>query len=138
MRNGLQEEIHTFHKSICARALLIAIEWAGSQSMLADRLALSRYSVNKWIARGKIPPAAAISLERIKDFPLVFEEMCPGADKRSYAARVCPHCQLTIYAQGYRTGCSPLLKAHLKRLHKAAIGKRRKPAREPKETASKL
>ncbi len=138
MQNGLQEEIHTFHASIKARALLIAIEWAGSQSLLAERLAMTRYAVTKWVERGGISPRAAISLERIKGFPLRFEEMCPGVDKNGYAPRRCPHCNRSIKPLGYPTGCQPLLKAHLNRLHKKAVRKRSKPARKPKQQAANL
>ena len=119
MTQGLSEEIEKFHASIRARALLIAITWAGSADALARMAGLSRHTGQKWTQRGFIPPPAALSLSRIRGFPLTFSEMCPGIDEIAARARRCPHCDLEIRPIG-RPASSPCL---LKRRSEAAARK---------------
>lgn len=133
MRNTLQEEIHTFHKSICARALLIAIEWAGTQTELAKRVGSSRYAVSKWIERNGIPPAAALILSHYKDFPLGVREMRPDVDWERFTRKVqCHRCGADINPPRYRTGYSLLLMASEKRPGKELVRRLKKPARKPR------
>jgi len=107
----MQAEIDVFHKKIKARALLIAVRWAGSADALARMVGLNRDAGSKWLQRGHIPPQVAISLTRISGFPLGFGEMCPGLDLRTASARKrCPHCMKDIGPRDLRSGCSPLLK----------------------------
>ena len=111
MMQGLSEEIEKFHASIRARALLIAITWAGSADALARMAGLSRHTGQKWTQRGAIPPLAALSLSRISGFPLTFQEMCPGLDLRTSTEPYrCPRCHQSINPPNSRSGCSPLLK----------------------------
>jgi DNA-binding transcriptional regulator YdaS (Cro superfamily) len=108
----LSEEIKAFHASICARALLIAIDWAGTQSALAERVGSSRYAVSKWIQRGGIPPAAALILSHVKGFPLGVREMRPDIDWERFTRKVqCHRCGADINPPRYRTGYSLLLRA---------------------------
>jgi|SRR5271167_2685973 len=104
MQNGLQEEIHTFHASIKARALLIAIEWAGSQAELSRLAGVSRYAANKWVTRFAIPPDAALRLSKVKGFPLTVHEMRPDVDWERFTRRIqCHGCGKRINPPQYRT-----------------------------------
>lgn len=106
----MQAEIDEFHRKIRARALLIAVEWAGSADALGRMAGLDRQAAQKWTQRGYIPPLAALSLSLISGFPLGFGEMCPGVDVWTYAARRrCPHCDRHINPPDTKTGCSAIL-----------------------------
>jgi hypothetical protein len=106
----MQAEIDAFHKKIRAKALVVAVEWAGSADALARMAGLSRHTGQKWTQRGFIPPPAALSLSRIRGFPLTFGEMCPGIDEIAARARRCPHCDLEIRPIGRPTSSPCLLK----------------------------
>lgn len=131
MVTRLSDEIKDFHTRIRARALLIAIEWAGSANKLSRMCGVGRAAGNKWAQRGYIPPLAALSLSLISGFPLTFEEMCPGEDARTLARLECPHCWKTIRNVGDRTGSSLLLMARSEsraRKHAARSPKRKRRA----------
>ena len=139
MQNGLQEEIHTFHASIKARALLIAIEWAGSQSALSKTVGASRYAASKWIERGAIPPAAALILSHVKGFPLGLREMRPDVDWERFTRRVqCHHCRAYINPPQYRTEYSLLLMASDKRPGKKLVRAAKKRRPKTKQQATNL
>lgn len=110
----LQDEIDEFHKKIRARALLIAVEWAGSADKLAKMIGLERSAARKWMKCGQIPPLSALALSRISGFPLGFGELCPTEDMRTLKARLrfrCPHCTGDINPPNTRSGSSLLLRA---------------------------
>lgn len=109
MVSDLSKEINEFHKRIRARALLIAVEWAGSADKLARMAGLTRHASKNWLKCGHIPPSVALSLSRIKGFPLTFQEMCPAVDTSFAKARRCPHCDREIKPVGRPDGCSPIL-----------------------------
>ena len=110
MQNELQAEIDAFHKKIRARALLIAIEWAGSASALAELLGYDRFAGTKWLQRGRIPVFAAVRMAALKGFPMSAAEICPGEDLTWRNGINCPRCGHAISPLDLRTGCSPLLK----------------------------
>jgi len=108
----IQDEIDEFHKKIRARALLIAIEWAGSAEALGKMIGLERSASRKWVKCGQIPPLCALALSRIRGFPLGFGEMCPADDMRTLKRRLrfqCPHCMKDINPPRTRTESSLLL-----------------------------
>lgn len=108
----LQQEIDEFHKKIRARALLIAVEWAGSADKLAKMIGLERSAARKWMKCGRIPPLSALALSRISGFPLGFAEMEPADSVRPLRTRFrCPHCTKDINPPDTRTGFAPLLRA---------------------------
>jgi transposase len=122
MQNELQAEIDAFHKKIRARALLIAVEWAGSASALAELLGYDRYTGTKWLQRGRLPVFAAVRIAALKGFPLSAQEMCPNEAVTWHDGFACPHCGQRITAFKLRRGCSPLLKDG----RKSRVQKRRK------------
>jgi hypothetical protein len=131
----LSEEINEFHRKIRARALLIAIEWAGGAERLARMAGLSRYAGIKWTLRQRIPPIAALSLSLISGFPLTFQEMCPDEQLRALRVRFqCPHCTKDINPSRTRTASLPLLKRRseaVARKHAAQTHKPRIASRKP-------
>src|ERR1700722_10298599 len=122
MRNALQEEIDAFHKKIRARALLIAVEWAGSAAQLSLRIGGSRYTGAKWVQRGHIPIPAALNLESLPGFPLTAEEMCAGTDISTHRKK-CPHCWRKLLYAGQRAGYPSILKVARKRAKQEAARK---------------
>lgn len=73
----LQKDIDDFHATIKARALLILIEWAGSQAELARRLQITRSTVQMWATREGISAPCAWLLGRIPGCPLTAAEIRP-------------------------------------------------------------
>lgn len=73
----LQKDIDEFHTAIKARALLILIEWAGSQSELAVKVGLTRYTVRMWGERGGVSAIGAWMLGQYPGCPLSAVEMRP-------------------------------------------------------------
>ncbi len=128
-QDKLQEEIDAFHASICARALLIAIDWAGSQTALAAKLGYSKHTGAKWALRGQIPPWAAVRLEKLKGFPLTAEEMRPDLGIETYRGLKCPVCRNLVRSHYKPAGCSSLLIAKHKRASKTP--EPRKPRNPP-------
>ena len=128
----LSEEIEAFHKHIRARALLMAIEWAGSASKLGEAIGYSRYAGATWSRRVYITPCAARLLEALPGFPVKASELCAGVYTETRLKRVqCPHCRGTINPPRMRTGYSSSFNDVSKRLHKQAAAKR-KAARKSK------
>jgi hypothetical protein len=119
--NHLSDEIKEFHKRIRAKALLIAVEWAGSAVALAELVGFDRYTGTKWVQRGAISPLGAVRLAQLKGFPLRASEMASGVDLSMFLPRICPKCNATINPPKYRSGCSPLLKASTKRARKKRL-----------------
>ncbi len=114
-------EIEKFYEAVRARALLIAIEWAGSAGALAEIAGYDKYTGRKWGQRGKLSAHAALRLTKVKGFPLKLDEMCPGIQVDRYVNRDCPHCGRSIFPQNGRTGCSPLLKVGRRRAKKRRL-----------------
>lgn len=100
----IREELAAIHAQMRARALLIAIEWAGSASTLAEAIGYSRFAGIKWQQRGHIPVVAAHRLAAIPGFPLFVDELCPAI--RLERSR-CPRCGHVKRLAGDRTGCPP-------------------------------
>jgi hypothetical protein len=129
MQGLLSVEIEKFHAQIRARALLIAVEWAGGVEALGKMIGFERSVSRKWVSCGRIPPLCALALSRISGFPLGFEEMCPSEDMRIQRARRCPHCDLEINPPNRRAASSLLLRA----CSEATARKRAaRPAKKPK------
>ncbi|MBG0871862.1 hypothetical protein H0X91_17990 [Burkholderia sp. 9777_1386] len=91
-KGDLQKAADEFCNALAARALVIAIEWAGSASALARALGESHHNGTKWAQRGHIPVRAAIKLAKLPGFPLSVGDMCPGVDLRPYKLQQCPRC----------------------------------------------
>lgn len=139
----LQEEIDAFHKQIRARALLMAIEWAGSASELAERIGYTRHAGGMWVKRAYITEGAARLLEKLPGFPVKASELCAGVYKGDEPARHrCESCQRPMRMAGERTGCSPSFKGLSKRAREKVLAERKKPASarksKPKSPARKL
>jgi len=101
----LSEEIEAFHKRIRARALLMAIEWAGSASELGRRAGGTRYAGGTWVKRGCIPAVSAKRLAKLPGFPVTAFELVLPVDRLAFRSRQrCPHCWTTINRNGERTG----------------------------------
>ncbi|WP_373700718.1 transcriptional regulator [Neisseria dentiae] len=59
-------------------ALQAAVNLVGSQASLARKLGVQRSTVNSWIhGRNKIPPEAAIKIEKITDSKVTKKELRP-------------------------------------------------------------
>lgn len=121
MLHSLSDEIKEFHARIRAKALLIAIEWAGSAAALAELLGYDRFAGTKWLQRGRIPGWVALRMAKLEGFPLSASELCPGEDLSRYTSAKCPHCKRQIEAPSGQTGCSPLLKVGRKRAKKRRV-----------------
>ncbi len=91
-KGDLRKAADEFCDALAARALVIAIEWAGSASALARALGESHHNGTKWAQRGRIPVRAAIKLAKLPGFPLTVGDMCPGVDLRRYRLLRCPQC----------------------------------------------
>jgi hypothetical protein len=121
----LSEEIEAFHKRIRARALLMAIEWAGGAGRLSEMIGYTRFAGYKWLERVDIPVTAARALEKLPGFPVKASEMLAGEYKPAIKRRRrCPHCQKTINRPNERTGCSPSFNRLSKRAGKKPTAKR--------------
>lgn len=115
----LQKKIDAFNASTRAQALLIAIEWAGGNARALSRAAgLDDNTASLWTYRKRIPPRAALVLEKLPGFPLTAREMCPGVDWARFKKRQCQRCGVTIYPPNYHPGCSSFLKVPGKRSRK--------------------
>jgi len=101
----LQKKIDAFYASVKAQALLVALDWAGNASALSAAAGMERNTANVWTRRQKIPPRAALILERLEGFPLTAGEMCPDVEWSRFKRRWCPHCAKRIYPPFYRAGC---------------------------------
>jgi hypothetical protein len=133
---GLQKEIDDFHASVKARAVLIAIEWAGSVSLLAKRLGYTRYAVNKFVLRKHIPITAALALEQIEGFPLTASEMCPGIDTKKFKTRHrCPRCSANVHVVDKRLGYSPSFNALFMRIQSKSKLEAKAAAAKSKQTS---
>lgn len=128
---SVHDEVEALYAAAKARALLRAIEWAGSASALATQAGFTRFAGIKWVQRSHIPWAAALRLIRVEGFPVGLSEMCPDVYKTARKTkRQCPHCDKVINLPRQRTGCSPLLKKTAKR-------PRKKPAPKPGAAGAK-
>ncbi len=124
---ALQDEIDAFHKQMRARALLIAIEWAGSASRLGEMIGYSRYAGATWSRRVYITPTAAALLEALPGFPVKASELTIGVRTEPRTKRFqCPHCTKDINPPRQRTGYSSSFNDMTKRLRKAEAAKRKK------------
>lgn len=101
----LQNKIDAFYVSVKAQALLAALDWAGSARALSEAAGMDKNTANVWVRRKKIPPRAALILERVEGFPLTANEMCPDVEWSRFKRRECPHCLKRIYPPFYRAGC---------------------------------
>lgn len=139
----LQDEIDAFHKQMRARALLIAIEWAGSASELASKIGYSRHAGGMWVKRAYITPGAAHLMEALPGFPVKALELCAGVYKEPSKSRHrCESCRKPMNLRGERTGYSSSFNDLANRLRKAEAAKRKKAkqqaaARKKKAAAKK-
>lgn len=102
----LQKKLDAFYASMKAQALLVALDWAGgSAKALSEAAGMKGNTANVWVRRKKIPPRAALILERVEGFPLTANEMCPDVEWSRFKRRWCPHCAKRIYPPFYRAGC---------------------------------
>lgn len=129
---SLQDEIDAFHKQMRARALLIAIEWAGSASELGRKAGGTRYAGTTWVRRGFVPVTSAKRLAKLPGFPLTALELTIAVRKEPVENRVrCPHCRRTINRNGERTRCPPSFNRSTKRPRKKATPTPRTPGAKP-------
>ena len=112
----IRDELAAFHKAIQARALLIAIDWAGSASTLAELIGYTRHAGVQWLRRGRLPVEAASRLARIQGFPMAFQEMCPAMRTDHLQCKSCGH---VIKLQGERTGYLPSFNGNSKSVREA-------------------
>jgi hypothetical protein len=132
----LSEEIEAFHKRIRARALLMAIEWAGSAGKLAEMIGYTRFAGYKWLQRVDIPVTAARALERLPGFPVKASDLIGPVYTEPRVLRFqCPHCTKDINPPRMRTGYSSSFNDVSNRLRKQAAAKR-KAARKRKPQAA--
>ncbi len=121
----LSEEIDAFHKKMRARALLMAIEWAGSAGKLAEMIGYTRFAGYKWLQRVDIPVTAARALERLPGFPVKASDLIgPVYKKATKKPRCCPHCYRVILEPGDRAGYLPSFNRRTKRAGKKPATKR--------------
>jgi hypothetical protein len=121
----LSEEIEAFHKRIRARALLMAIEWAGSASELGRRAGGTRYAGGTWVKRGCIPAVSAKRLAKLPGFPVTAFELVLPVDYSVVGRRkICPHCWRSIKPHGRQTGSSPSFNRLTNRQRKKPASKR--------------
>ena len=107
-----------------AKAILMAIEWAGSAPKLAQMIGYTRYAGYKWLERVDIPMLAARALERLPGFPVKASDLLPEVDKNAFVKRkLCPHCWKEIRQPGKPRGCSPSFNRVAKRPRKKAAPK---------------
>jgi hypothetical protein len=106
----LSDEIKEFHARIKARALLIAIDWAGTAAILGELAGFGRYAGAAWLKRSAISHVGAVRLAKLDGFPLTVTEMAPDIQRAKYMPHVCPRCRAEIASRQDKTGCSPLLK----------------------------
>ncbi|RPD83209.1 helix-turn-helix domain-containing protein [Neisseria weixii] len=60
------------------KALQAAIDFFGSQASLARKLGVQRSTVNSWVhGRNKIPPEAAVKIEKLTGFQVKKKELRP-------------------------------------------------------------
>jgi hypothetical protein len=118
----LLAELEAAYAKARAKALLTAIQWAGSSSNLAALAGLAASTGRKWAQRAKISVEGAKRLQRVQGFPLTVEEMCPGERLEPF---VCPHCHRVSALQGERTDSLPSFNGRSK-AYRDALRKRRK------------
>lgn len=135
---SLQDEIDAFHKQMRARALLIAIEWAGSASELGRKAGGTRYAGTTWVRRGFVPVTSAKRLAKLPGFPLTALELTIAVDDSVLVKRKrCPHCMKNIRRPGHSTGCSPSFNRGTKRPRKKPAPKQPGVAPKHKPRAAK-
>lgn len=128
----LSEERAAFNAKMKARAILMAVEWAGGAGRLAEMIGYTRFAGYKWLERVDIPAPAAAALERLPGFPVKACELLEPVDSFARVKTVCcPHCRKAIQPPDMRRGYSSSFNDVSKRLHKQAVAKR-KAARKPK------
>jgi hypothetical protein len=101
---AIRAELEAFYAMLRAKAILVAIDWAGSAANLGQIVGYKRYTGMSWAKRGRISIEGAKRLASLPDFPLTVEEMCPGDRTQTLE---CPHCLRLIYPHGQRTGTLP-------------------------------
>jgi len=134
---SVHDEVEALYTAAKARALLQAIEWAGSASNLALQAGYSRYAGTTWLRRGFVPLTSALRLEKIQGFPLSALDLCPDTffTVRKHKAR-CPRCRSVINRPNERTGCSPSFNRSTKRPRKKPAPKPRAPGAKRKPKAA--
>lgn len=121
---SLSEEREAFNKAMRAKAILMAVEWAGSAGKLAEMIGYNRRTGYQWIERVNIPAVPAMLMERLPGFPVKAFELLGCADKDlRRTVRQCPHCFKVINHPQMRTGYSPSFNDLQKRLRKRARAK---------------
>jgi Putative antitoxin of bacterial toxin-antitoxin system, YdaS/YdaT len=135
----LEEERNAFNKKMKAKAILMAIEWAGSAPKLAMMIGYTRYAGYKWLERVDIPMLAARALEKLPGFPVKASDLLPDVDKNAFVKRkLCPHCWREIRQPGKPRGCSLSFNRAAKSPRKQAAAKRKKAIAKTKKQAAKL
>lgn len=133
----LEEERNAFNKKMKAKAILMAIEWAGSAPKLAQMIGYTRYAGYKWLERVDIPMLAARALERLPGFPVKASDLLPDVGKNAFVKRkLCPHCWREIRQPGKPRGCSPSFNRVAKRPRKKAAPKPQTPGAKRKPKAA--
>lgn len=123
----LAEERAAFNKMMRAKALLVAVEWAGSASRLAEMIGYTRHAGAQWVRRAYITPTAAHLLEALPGFPVKALDLIGNADnKPTKKPRCCPHCYRVIRLPGEHAGYSSSFNDLSKRLRKVEAAKRKK------------
>jgi len=135
----LEEERNAFNKKMKAKAILMAIEWAGSAPKLAMMIGYTRYAGYKWLERVDIPLVPALLLADLPGFPVKASDLTGDVDtERARKPRQCPHCDKVINTPRMRTGYSTSFNDLAKRLRKQAAAKRKKAGAKAKKQAAKL
>lgn len=114
MRNDFANRVEDLCVELRAKAVLIALHWAGNADRLGRAAGMTRFAGHQWVRRGAIPAGAAVVLERIEGFPLSAADMAPGVDLGRYRQAVCAQCGKRLYPQGYKRGSLSMLKGHIK------------------------
>lgn len=112
----IKQELEAFYAMLRARALLTAIEWAGSASNLGMLVGYKKDAGITWQRRGRISVEGARRLSKLEDFPLTTDEMCPG--QRTEPIQ-CKRCMAIFQTQGHKTGTSPSFNGRLKSVREA-------------------
>ena len=121
---SVHDDVEALYTAAKARALLQAIEWAGSASNLALQAGYSRYAGTTWLRRGFVPLTSALRLEKIQGFPLSALDLCPDTYHTARRTKLrCTRCWQVLNRPNERTGCSPSFNRSTKRPRKKAAPK---------------
>lgn len=114
----LIKDIDSFYAQIKAKAIIILLDWAGTQRALAEKINTKPDTVKKWVQRREISAPGAWAISKLYNSPLTAAEIRPDVTNwkpydRLYHPTCCPHCQWVIKAPGARRDTSSNIKKAL-------------------------